>query len=225
VKKYVIIVAGGCGLRMQSGIPKQFLNVSGKPVLSYSLDAFRNAIPDISIILVLPEEHVVTWQRILRDQHLNFDHTIVIGGETRAQSVKNGLQRISEPGLVAIHDGVRPLITPLIIKRLFSEADKFGSAIPVIPVTDTVRQIKGDLSILIDRNHLRLVQTPQVFQSDTLLKAYATNCSGSFTDDAAVIEANGFKLHLSEGDPENIKLTNPLDLIFAEAILLQRKSL
>jgi len=222
VKKYVIIVAGGSGQRMLSDIPKQFLNLAGKPVLLYSLEAFAKAIPDITIILVLPEEHINTWQKIIQDKKISIQHIIVAGGETRSQSVKNGLKLISEPGMVAIHDGVRPLITSSLIQKLFEETEKVGSAIPVIPVTDTVRKIDKNKSILLDRNNLRLVQTPQVFKSDLIQNVYKNISSGSYTDDAAVIESSGFGVHLCDGDPENIKLTKPMDMVFAEAILKQR---
>ena len=222
MKKYVIIVAGGSGQRMLSDIPKQFLNLAGKPVLLYSLEAFAKAIPDITIILVLPEEHINTWQKIIQDKKISIQHIIVAGGETRSQSVKNGLKLISEPGMVAIHDGVRPLITSSLIQKLFEETEKVGSAIPVIPVTDTVRKIDKNKSILLDRNNLRLVQTPQVFKSDLIQNVYKNISSGSYTDDAAVIESSGFGVHLCDGDPENIKLTKPMDMVFAEAILKQR---
>jgi 2-C-methyl-D-erythritol 4-phosphate cytidylyltransferase len=222
VKNYVIIVAGGSGQRMLSETPKQFLNLSGKPVLLYSLEAFVDAIPDINIILVLPEAYIDTWQELLKDHQVDLNHSIVIGGETRSQSVKNGLQLVSGSGLVAVHDGVRPLIEPPVIKRLFAEAGIYGNAIPVVPVSDTARQVDGDQNMLIDRNKLRLVQTPQVFNSDELQNAYHKLGSGSFTDDAAIIEAAGYEVHLCDGDPENIKLTKPIDMLFAEAILRQR---
>jgi 2-C-methyl-D-erythritol 4-phosphate cytidylyltransferase len=207
---------------MLSDIPKQFLNLAGRPVLLYSLEAFAKAIPDITIILVLPEEHINTWQKIIQDKKISIQHTIVAGGETRTRSVKNGLQLISEPGMVAIHDGVRPLITSSLIQKLFEEAETVGSALPVIPVTDTVRKIDKNNSILLDRNNLRLVQTPQVYKSDLIQNVYKNISSDSYTDDAAVIESAGFGVHLCDGNPENIKLTKPMDLLFAEAILKQR---
>jgi 2-C-methyl-D-erythritol 4-phosphate cytidylyltransferase len=222
VENYVIIVAGGSGQRMLSEIPKQFLTIAEKPVLLYSLETFAEAIPDIIIILVLPEKHFEIWEKIIKEQNVSIKHSLVAGGETRSQSVLNGLKLITGSGLVAIHDGVRPIITPELIRNLFSRASLFGSAIPAIPVTDTVRQIQGDQSVLIDRNQLRLVQTPQVFKSDILHKAYEKYGSGSYTDDATAVEKSGFKIHLCEGDPQNIKLTNPLDILIAEAILRQR---
>jgi 2-C-methyl-D-erythritol 4-phosphate cytidylyltransferase len=225
VNKYAIIVAGGSGHRMLSEIPKQFLSIAGKPVLLYSLEAFANAIPDIIIILVLPEANIHTWKETLIKYKVSIKHILIHGGETRSQSVKNGLQQITEPGRVAIHDGVRPLITPSAIKRLFDDAETYGSAIPAVPVTDTVRYIESDHSILLDRNQLRLVQTPQIFQSDDLHKAYEISSSGSYTDDATVFESAGFEVHLCDGEAENIKLTKPIDLAIAEAILQQRKSL
>jgi 2-C-methyl-D-erythritol 4-phosphate cytidylyltransferase len=222
VENYVIIVAGGSGQRMLSEIPKQLLTIAGKPVLLYSLEAFSEAIPDINIILVLPEAYLKIWEKIIKKQQISIKHSLVAGGETRSQSVKNGLKLITGSGLVAIHDGVRPIITTELIKNLFSEASSFGSAIPAIPVTDTVRHIQGDQSILIDRNQLRLVQTPQIFQSDIILKAYEKYGSESYTDDAAVVEKSGYEVHLCEGDPQNIKLTKPTDMLIAEAILGQR---
>ena len=225
MKKYVIIVAGGSGQRMLTDIPKQFLTIAGKCVLLYSLETFVEAIPDIRIILVLPEAHLAYWKDLVRDQHISIAHSIVIGGETRSQSVKNGLRQISEKSLVGIHDGVRPLITPSLIKRLYAEAEISGNVIPVISVAETVRQIDGDHSIMLDRNQLRLVQTPQIFHSDVLHKAYENCGLGLFTDDAAIVEAAGYKVHLCAGDPENIKLTLPTDFLLAEAILQKRNSL
>jgi 2-C-methyl-D-erythritol 4-phosphate cytidylyltransferase len=224
VKKYVIIVAGGSGQRMLSEIPKQFLCISGKPVLLFSIETFSEAIPGIEIILVLPETHIETWQKLIEDLNIRLKHTMVTGGETRAQSVRNGLLHITEPGLVAIHDGVRPLISTYFIKKLFAEAERFGNAIPVIPVTETVREIAGDSSLLLDRANLRLVQTPQVFDTEELRTAYANSGAQNFTDDAAVIEAAGYKPHLCDGDLYNLKLTHPIDMLLAETILRHRKS-
>jgi 2-C-methyl-D-erythritol 4-phosphate cytidylyltransferase len=225
VRKSVIIVAGGSGQRMLSETPKQFLPVAGKPALIYSLEAFREAIPEIEIILVLPEKHIATWQKILDDHNVSISHVIVNGGETRFQSVKNGLQKISSSGLTAIHDGARPLITSSLIRNLFDKAERYGSAIPVIPVSDTVRKIENNISIVVNRDDLRLVQTPQIFKSEVLLQVYKNYSTADFTDDAAAIEAAGHKIYLCEGDPENIKLTKPADLLFAESIIRLRKSI
>jgi len=223
VKKYSIIAAGGNGQRMLSEIPKQFHLLSGKPVLLHSLEAFAAVVPKIEIILVLPEAHIVTWEKLLIRHQVDLRHRIVIGGETRFQSVKNGIRGIGLPGLVAVHDGVRPLITKEVIVRLFAEAEKFGSAIPVVAVSDTVRQTEGKKSRVIDRNNLRLVQTPEIFHSDILMKAFETPELAFYTDVTTVVEAAGFgEVHFSEGDVENIKITRPIDFLLAEAILKQR---
>ena len=210
---------------MLSEIPKQFHLLNGKPVLLHSLEAFANAIPGLEIIVVLPEDHIGTWKEIVTLYQANIAHTIVAGGETRYQSVKNGLKHITMPGFVAVHDGVRPLITKEGISRLFAEAEKFESAVPVIAINDTVRQTMGENSRVIDRNELRLVQTPEIFHSDILLEAYERPESAAFTDVTSVVESAGYsKIHLCEGEAENIKITRPIDFLMAEAILKQRQA-
>lgn len=224
MKKYCIIVAGGTGQRMLSEIPKQFRLLCGKPVLLHSLEIFAATVPNIEIILVLPKAHILTWEKIIIQHQVEIHHTIVIGGQTRFQSVKNGILGITLPGMVAVHDSVRPLITAAGIVWLFAEAEKFGSAIPVIPINDTVRQIEGDLSRVIDRINLRLVQTPEIFHSDKLMKAFETPESASFTDVTSVVESSGFRdAHFCEGEVENIKITRSVDFLLAEAILKQRE--
>lgn len=216
-------MAGGNGRRMLSEIPKQFHLIGGKPVLLHTLEVFAAAIPDLEIILVLPETHIVTWEEILVRHQVKIPHTILPGGETRFQSVKKGISQIKSPGIVAVHDGVRPLISGTCILRLFEEAEKSGSAVPVVPVNDTVRQTDGEHSQVIDRNNLRLVQTPEIFQSEILIKAFETPESASFTDVTSVIESSGFgEVHLCAGEAENIKITRPFDFLVAEAILKQR---
>lgn len=211
---------------MMSEIPKQFHLLGGKPLLLYSLEAFATAVRDIEIILVLPETHLAAWAEIISRYKISIVHTVVIGGTTRFQSVRNGLRYVKLPGLVAVHDGVRPLITPAGIVRLFAEAEKFGSAVPVIPINDTVRQKEGDSSHLVDRDKLCLVQTPEIFRSELLLSAYESPESITFTDVTSVVEAAGYhKVHLCEGDEENIKITRPLDFLIAEAILNRRSHL
>jgi 2-C-methyl-D-erythritol 4-phosphate cytidylyltransferase len=224
VKKYAVIVAGGNGQRMLSEIPKQFHLLGGKPVLLHSLEAFAEALPDLEIILVLPQDHTGTWEEMMIRYRVSIPHTIVSGGATRFQSVKNGLRRIQQPGLVAVHDGVRPLITKATICRLFAEAEQFESAVPVVPIHDTVRQTIGGHSQVIDRNNLRLVQTPEIFHSGLLLKAYESPESASFTDVTSVVEHSGLcKVHFCDGEAENIKITRPFDFLLAEAILKSRK--
>jgi 2-C-methyl-D-erythritol 4-phosphate cytidylyltransferase len=223
VKIYCIIVAGGNGRRMLSEIPKQFLLLGKKPILLHTLEVFSSAIPDSEIILVLPEDCILTWKEIALQHNVNIPYTIVAGGKTRFQSVKKGLSSITLPGMVAVHDAVRPLLTKTGILRFFSEAAKFGNAVPVAHVTDSVRQVKGESSRAIDRNSLRLVQTPEIFYSDLLIKAFETPESPSYTDVTSVVESTGFdEVHLCDGEDENIKITRPFDLILAETILNHR---
>ena len=192
-------------------------------MLLHTLQAFASAVPGIDIILVLPEDHIVTWEEILVQHNVEVRHTIVPGGETRFQSVKNGLRYITAPGMVAVHDGVRPLISKNGITRLFDEAENFDSAVPVIPVSDTVRQAEGEHSRVIDRNNLYLVQTPEIFPSGILISAFEIPESDAFTDVTSVIECSGLgEGHLCEGEAENIKITRPVDFLLAEAILEQR---
>ncbi len=225
MKKYAIIVAGGNGQRMLSEIPKQFHLLNGKPVVLHSLEAFANAIPGIEIIVVLPEDHLGTWKEIVNLYQVVIPHSIVTGGATRYQSVKNGLKLITMPGYVAVHDGVRPLITKEAVSRLFAEAEKFESAVPVISINDTVRQTMGENSRLIDRNELRRVQTPEIFHSDILLKAFESPESAAFTDVTSVVESTGYSnIHLCDGEAENIKITRPIDFLMAEAILKLRQA-
>lgn len=216
MKKYALIVAGGGGNRMGSKIPKQFLEIAGKPVLIHTIEAFQQYDQNIDIILVLPKDQQAYWNELADRYHLNTRHTLVDGGETRFQSVKNGLGHISAKGLVAIHDGVRPLVSKDTINRCFDKAKNTGNAIPVLPITESVRSVVGTYSRAIDRSNLRLVQTPQVFDTQIIKEAYLQDYQPAFTDDASVIEKIGHEIHTVEGNPENIKITTPLDLKMAE---------
>ncbi len=219
MKKYVIIVAGGNGTRMQSPIPKQFLDLCRKPVLIHTIAAFKKALSYIDIIVVLPEAHINLWKALCKKDNFNVPHKICVGGETRFQSVKNGLALIDEDGVVGVHDAVRPLISPKVIIRCFKEAEKYGCAVPVVPIKESIRIIEKNLSHTRNRNKYRSVQTPQCFRTDIIKKAYNCNYNEMFTDDASVVEKSGYKLRLVEGSDENIKITTPLDFIIAEAIL------
>lgn len=217
--KYVVITAGGLGTRMGAQVPKQFLELNGLPVLMHSIRAFLNYSENINIILVLPEGELESW-KLLCDKHgFGFDPQVCSGGDTRFQSVKNGLGYVVNEGLVAIHDAVRPLITSSLIDRCFSEAEKNGNAVPVLPVKDSIREVLGDESHPADRTSFRLVQTPQVFEANTLRRAFEQAYRSSFTDEANVVEAMGVKINLVEGDASNIKITTPEDLVVAEALL------
>ena len=220
MEKYAIIVAGGSGSRMRSEVPKQFLSLKGIPVLVHTLQAFQSA-GEISVILVLPESQIHVWMDIVARENFTFPHRIIAGGPTRFHSVKNGLAAIqNENALIAVHDGVRPLITPATIRRCFEEAIEFGSAITSVPLKDSIRRTDYDgSSFQIDREKFRLVQTPQVFRADWMRKAFENDYQFYFTDCASVLEYAGFKVHLTEGDYQNIKITTPEDLIVAEALL------
>ena len=224
---YVIIVAGGKGLRMGSDMPKQFLPLCGMPVLMHTLRRFATALPGAEIVLALPHDHQALWQQLCRDHHFNLPVTIVDGGVTRFHSIANALTVIpaEADGIVAVHDGVRPLIRPADIEAAFTAAAQHGSAIPmaVFPHSDSLRQQLPDGTTRpIDRQSLRVVLTPQVFNATLLREAYARPFDPRFTDDATVFEAAGHTIHPIEGDLENIKITRPDDLVRAERILAER---
>jgi 2-C-methyl-D-erythritol 4-phosphate cytidylyltransferase len=219
MKKYVIIVAGGTGSRMLTDIPKQFLSINGKPLLFHTIKCFDNFIKGIPIILVLPEPYVDYWKSITKKNDFYFSHQITRGGDTRFHSVKNGLDLITESGLIAIHDGVRPLVSKETLQRVFLKAEKDGNAIPAIPINESMRKIEFDISTHVNRENYRLIQTPQCFHSDLIKKAYEQEFKEKFTDDASVLEALGIKINLVEGNQENIKITLPCDLKYAEALL------
>jgi len=214
----VIIVAGGSGKRMESDVPKQFLLLDKKPVLFYSLEAFHAFNPNIHIVLVLPESMIGFWQSLCKEYDFRVKHEIVKGGKTRFHSVKNGLTKVQD-GLVAIHDGARPLISKENITALFMDAEKQGNAIPTIPINESVRIFVDDENEIMDRSTLCIIQTPQIFNSEDLKKAYQQDYKKEFTDDASVVETLGIKIHLSKGDPKNSKITQTIDLKIAEALL------
>ncbi len=216
----VIIVAGGSGNRFKSNIPKQFVKLLGKPVLMRTIEVFFNYDPSLQIILVLPKQHTNYWKNLCEKHDFNIKHKIVWGGNTRFHSVKNALDTLNPlSDLVAIHDGVRPLVSEETIKRCFSKAKQTGNAIPGIPPHDSVRQITENTNHIIDRSLLQLIQTPQVFRIDKLKQAYKQDYREIFTDDASVLEMNGEKINLVEGNRENIKITNKIDLIIAETLM------
>ena len=220
--RYAILVAGGKGLRMGSDIPKQFLPLRGRPVLMHTIDVFRRTYPDIHIILVLPREQQDYWRQLCGQHDYDVELCVADGGETRFHSVHNGLSLIPDDarGVVGVHDGVRPFVSPETIRRCFEAAEEFGAVVPVVPVVETVRQVLADgSSMTVDRNAYRLVQTPQTFDIQLLKKAYGQPFDPFFTDDASVVEAMGHPIKLVEGNNENIKLTNPADLKLAEGMM------
>ena len=221
--KYAIIVAGGSGTRMGSILPKQFMLLLDKPVLFYTLDAFLSSYSDLQIILVLPDAYTDMGAEII-DAY--FDHsriTITAGGETRFDSVKNGLRLVNNDSIVFVHDGVRCLVTTDLIKRCYEHALENGSAIPVVPAQDSVRISTGDDNEAIERTKVMMVQTPQTFHSRILLPAYEIDFKERFTDEATVVEAYGLKIKILQGEETNIKITRPTDLIIAERIIQERQ--
>jgi len=215
---FALIVAGGAGTRMGTDVPKQFLELAGKPVLMHTIERFRAFDKSIRIITVLPENQFGSWEELKKKYSFSVPHTLVAGGSSRFFSVKNGLQEVEENSLVAIHDGVRPLVSIDTIKRCFSDAEKFGNAVPVISPSDSLRMITEQGNMPVNRHYLRVIQTPQVFDSRLIMKAYLQDFSPDFTDDATLLEKTGERIHLVEGNRENIKITNPEDLIIAEAL-------
>ena len=218
---YIIIVAGGKGLRMGGDIPKQFMTVGGKPILMRTIDCFHQYSDDIRIILVLPEAHRKYWQELCAEYHFDTPHEIVQGGETRFHSVSNGLAAIPDDatGTVGIHDGVRPFVAAEVISRCYDAARTHGAAIPVMPVTDTLRHIdSATTGHNVLRTDYRIVQTPQVFDIALLKRAFTQPFREEFTDDASVVEAMGCSVEMVEGNRENIKITTPFDLKIAETL-------
>ncbi len=215
----VIVVAGGSGNRFKSEIPKQFVELNGKPILMHSISAFYTFQANFEIILVLPEHQFDFWSSLCKKHKFTIKHKLVKGGKTRFESVKNGLNTVkSAKNLIAIHDGVRPLVSQNTIAHCFQKAEISRNAIPAIIPVDSVREVSINANFPIDRSKLRLIQTPQVFKIGTLKKAYEQKYKESFTDDASVIEAIGEKINLVEGNRENIKITNNIDLLLAEAL-------
>jgi 2-C-methyl-D-erythritol 4-phosphate cytidylyltransferase len=220
MKKIALIVAGGNGSRMNNAVPKQFLLLNNKPVLYYTIQAFLNAYDDIEIVLVLPEEHIGKGQEIIDGYFDASKFKITAGGRTRFHSVQNGLSLIKdEDAIIFVHDGVRCLLTKDLIERCYQSALEFGTAIPVVECRDSVRLLTNNGNKVVDRNKVRLVQTPQTFHSKILLPAFEIDYKDRFTDEATVVEAFGLKVNLIEGDTNNIKLTTPVDLFIAEYIL------
>lgn len=220
MRKFIIIVAGGKGLRMGTDIPKQFLPIGGKPVLMHTLEAFYRYDKNITMIVVLPESQQAYWNELCHNHHFVLPHKVACGGETRFHSVKNGLALVDdENGLVGVHDGVRPFVAEQVIDTCYREAEKCGAVIPVIDVVETVRHLQGNESHTVNRSEYKLVQTPQVFSVQLLKKAYMQSYCDAFTDDASVVEALGEKVFLVAGNRENIKITTPFDIKIANTLI------
>jgi 2-C-methyl-D-erythritol 4-phosphate cytidylyltransferase len=219
MKKFAIIVAGGAGIRMGVNLPKQFMLLKDKPVLYYTLKIFLNAYDDLQIILVLPADYTDMGQEII-DAYFDKDRIkITAGGDTRFQSVKNGLSLIEEESVIFVHDGVRCLLSTELIHRCYAQAVETGTAIPAVISKDSIRLIREEGNEAFDRNKVMLIQTPQTFHSKIVLPAFRIDYKDKFTDEATVVEAYGMKVSLVEGEENNIKITRPLDLLIAEKIM------
>ncbi len=219
MKKFVVIVAGGSGSRMGTEIPKQFLNLCEKPVLMHSIQVFRDFDPESRVILVLPEDQQPFWKGLCLKHSFSLPHQIVSGGQTRFHSVRNGLLQIDGEGIIFIHDGVRPLVSKETLGRCLETASKCGNAIPVLSMNESLRKKEGEMNISVDRSLYFSVQTPQTFRSEQILQAFKQDYDPAFTDDASVAEKAGFTIQMVEGNRENIKITTPIDLILAEALM------
>lgn len=218
-KKFALIVAGGSGTRMQSTLPKQFLPVLGKPVLMHTIRVFHQFDPNMEIIVVLPKSQFETWNKLCKQFNFSISVTLVQGGDTRFASVKNGLKQINENGIVFIHDGVRPLVSEQTLNNCLETALEKGNALPVVPVSESVRFVDGNKNKALNRSNYFLVQTPQTFQTTAIKEAYQQEYDPLFTDDASVLEKTGLAINTVPGNRENIKITYPEDIHLAEVLL------
>jgi 2-C-methyl-D-erythritol 4-phosphate cytidylyltransferase len=218
MKRFVIIVAGGSGQRMKSSVPKQFLTINNEIILMMSINSFFNFDQSIEIIVALPEDQISTWKKLCLKHNFIVKHSIVAGGRTRFHSVKNALEKVNSEGIVAIHDGVRPLVNYETIKRVFEKASLSDNAVPYIDLVDSIRYVDSDVNRPVDREKYKLIQTPQAFKSNLIKKAYEQPWEESFTDDASVVEKLGNKINLIQGNRENIKITSQVDLKIAEIL-------
>jgi 2-C-methyl-D-erythritol 4-phosphate cytidylyltransferase len=216
MQKVALIVAGGKGERMNADIPKQFLLLNGTPILMHTLKQFSHF---EEIVLVLPHSQFDYWRELCSNYNFTQKHTLVAGGTTRFYSVKNGLEKIEENSVIAIHDGVRPLISKKLIDSLITKTKNGVGVIPIVPVKDSIRKVKGENSVHLDRSNLYKVQTPQCFLSTDIKEAYTQEFSDTFTDDASVFEANGGKINTLLGEEKNLKITTREDLTIANEFI------
>ncbi len=219
MKKYVIIVAGGTGNRMKSAVPKQFMELKGKPVLMHTIEKFIDTFPDVVVIVVLAATLNEDWKQLCEKHNFKVVHQLAGGGENRYHSVKNGLALVPDACVVGIHDAARPLVSKQTILNAFETAEVRGNASPAVPLNDSIRFLKGKDSCAVDRNLYSIIQTPQCFHSDLIKKAFLKEYKPEFTDDATVLEAFGEKINLIDGNRENIKITTAQDLLIAEVLM------
>ena len=219
MKQYIIIVAGGSGSRMGSTIPKQFLDLNSKPILMHTIEKMHQSLDHSEIILALPKSEFVTWKKLCQEHQFKVNHQVVEGGNTRFESVSNALKKVNEQSVIAVHDGVRPLVKNSVMNECMQTAQEKGTAIPVIAIEESLRQKTDSGSVVVNRDEYLIVQTPQCFSSEVLLKAYQQDYSPTFTDDASVVEAMGIEIQLIQGNKENIKITTPEDLKKAQVYI------
>ena len=219
MERTAIIVAGGSGKRLGGPVPKQFQTVKGRPLLMWTIEAFHAADPDMALIVVLPREHFDIWKALCMGHRFFIKHDVVAGGEQRWHSVKAGSEKVEGDGLVAVHDGVRPLVSVDLIKRCFTAAGEKAAAIPVVPVVPSIRETTAEGSKALDRSRLLAVQTPQCFHADLLRKAFELPYEATFTDEATLVERLGVKVALVEGEENNIKVTTAMDMRLVEQVL------
>lgn len=219
----VVIVAGGTGSRMLSEIPKQFLEINGKPVIIWTIEKFLSFDPTIQLIIVLPESHLLYWQDLEERFPVVKGASITSGGISRYHSVLNGLSLVNSENFVGIHDAVRPLVSVETLERCYGEAEKNGSAVPIVDSEDTLRKLSRKGSLVLDRNIVKRVQTPQVFSAKKIITAYENCIDQTTTDDATVYESYFREVNLVEGNTENLKITYPADIKYAEAILSEQQ--
>jgi 2-C-methyl-D-erythritol 4-phosphate cytidylyltransferase len=219
MQRSTIIVAGGSGKRLGGPVPKQFQTVKGRPLLMWTIEAFHRFDAAMPIIVVLPQAHFDIWRALCMGHRFFIEHLVVAGGEQRWHSVKAGLEKVEGDGLVAVHDGVRPLVSNALIARCFDAADLHAASIPVVPVVPSIREATADGSRALDRSKLLAVQTPQCFHADLLRKAFEQPYDSAFTDEATLVERLGVKVALVEGEENNIKVTTAMDMLVLEKLL------
>lgn len=222
MQRSTIIVAGGSGKRMGAAVPKQFLLLKGRPLLMWTIEAFHRFDAAMQLIVVLPQDHHATWNELCTEHQFSIPHTLVRGGAERFHSTLEGLKALAHEGLVAVHDGVRPLVSTELIARCFAAADEHGAAIPVVPISSSVREVMQQGSKATDRSRLRAVQTPQCFRVELLRRAFELPYDPAFTDEATLVERLGVEVQLVEGEEHNIKVTTPFDMRVAEVVMETR---
>ncbi len=215
----MIVVAGGSGTRMGTDLPKQFIELNGKPILMHTLNNLHESDVELELVLVLPKDQQDNWQKLCVKHRFDVSHVIADGGDTRFESVRNGLEKASKVGLIGVHDGVRPFVSSELVNRCFDAANALGAAVPATPVVQSLRKLNGELSEAVNREVFRQVQTPQCFRYDVLINAYNAADRTDYSDDASVVEAFGKQITLVAGEEINIKITTPLDLKLAELII------